>query len=141
MKLTNKIMAGIAGLTLLSTATGYRVHSRINSKPSQEVEQQLSQNPDYVEIISQIQNPWKREAMGLYIDFILPLRLKFDRTISSKVKEDIRASRHDPKTGKHRQYNQTEKAVLYHIGADSNHPNMGQYHVLNSIEGSYFRKP
>ncbi len=141
MKLKNIALTGLAGLIGMGlVAGGMRTHSRTYSKPSLEIEQQLSQNSLYQEIVAENQNPLKRELWGVYYDYGLPLFLHLTSKLTPDQKREIVASRYDQKTGKHKSYSADEQAVLWHLGANPTQPGLGKDYLLNFLEGSVFQK-
>ena len=132
---------GLLGGALL-IATGMRTHSRLRSKPSREIEQRLAQNAIYQDIVAQTScSPLMREITGVYIDTLLPYFLHRGSKISTEQREYLRTNRYDSITGKHKPYSPDERALLWHLGTNPEHPNMGKDHVLNTLEVSAFQKP
>ena len=143
MKLKKTILSTLAGLAVLGLGleTGVRTHDRMLSKPSPALEQQLSQNSMYNEIVAQTQNTLKRIYTGAVVDYGLPLYLRLSSKYSTEDRKEILQAHTDTQTGQLRAYTPEEQAVLWHIGANPNRPNIGQLYMLNSLTGSAFQKP
>ncbi len=139
MKLKKIIDISFLGLALI--AGGMRTHSRLHSKPSQAIEQQLSQDTLYREIIAQNTNPLRREILGIYIDHILPHVLRFGSKITDEQRAYLKTNRIDVSTGKHLKYTSQEQAHLWHFGTDPTHPSIGKDYLLESLQAGAFQKP
>ncbi|MBM3232796.1 hypothetical protein FJZ18_01365 [Candidatus Pacearchaeota archaeon] len=138
-KMLANICMGILGLGLLAGA-GARTHSRLQSRPSQAIEQQMASNSLYQEVASQSsEKPIEREMTGLYIEYILPFVLK--HKADPELFEYLKTNRIDSSTGRHRSYSDKEQAILWHVGCDPNKPSMSKDYVLAGLAGMAFRKP